>query len=71
MNYVKYRQEAHDGPIHGIYAECGRYCVAVAWSSANWYDTEKPRKIPLWIDREGLFAWRLAFSIRIKGRTNN
>lgn len=63
IHIVKYVKEAPDGPISCTYIDVINTRILIAISAVNWYTKGKPRKIPLWISREGLFAWRLAIKI--------
>lgn len=63
IRLVKYVKEAPDGPISCSYIDVINIRVLIAISAVNWYTKGKPRKIPIWISRKGLFAWRLAIKI--------
>lgn len=66
MNYVKHTYEASDGPVRCRYITIFGVRILIAIGTGNWFTEGKPRKIPLWIDSDGLFAWRLAIKIGLK-----
>lgn len=68
ITVAKYVQEAPDGPIRCTYIDVFGMRILIAISQANWYTKGKPRKIPLWISRKGLFAWKLAIRVGKKPR---
>ncbi len=60
VRYVHYTHEGDDGLIHCHYFDIFGTRTLVAWSESVWYTKDKMRKIPIWIDRKGLFIGKLA-----------
>jgi hypothetical protein len=63
ISYVKFIKQAPDGPVTCRYLDIFGLRLLVAISSRNWYSSDKQRKVPLWVSRKGLFAWRVAARI--------
>lgn len=60
MRAYTFTHEVSDGAVRCLYVDFGKRRLLIAYASENWYDEDKPRKIPLWVTKGEVFAGRLA-----------
>jgi hypothetical protein len=63
MIITKYTEEAPDGLIRCTYVDIHNFRLLIAISESNWYTKGKKRLIPIWINKKGFFAYRLAIKL--------
>lgn len=56
--------ETNDGYVKALYLAVSKLRLMLAWAENNWYTKGKERKIPIWINKHGLFIYR--FSCKVK-----
>lgn len=60
---IKQTTQGSDSPINSVLICAGPLRILFALSETNWYTDGKSRKIPIWVDRGGLFVYK--FAIRV------
>jgi hypothetical protein len=63
MKVIKYEKNSPDGLINLSYVDIGKFRFAAAKSESIWYDKNKSRKIPIWLDKKGLYIYKLSFMV--------
>lgn len=63
MKLCKYSIDGVDGIIKFHTYDLFDYRLTIAISDGDWYEEDRPRLMPYWIDKDGLFAGRLAMKI--------
>jgi hypothetical protein len=64
MKIQKMEKNAPDGLIKFYCVDMGKVRFLVGKSESIWYDKDKKRLIPIWLDGKGLFIYKLAFKIK-------
>lgn len=57
------RHKAQDGYIRSLYVAVRQFRLLISWADSNWHTKGKPRKIPIFLNKHGLFVYRLAIRI--------
>jgi hypothetical protein len=64
MIIKRMEKEAPDGLIKFYCVDIGKVRFLIGKSESNWYDKNKKRAIPIWIEEKGLFIYKYAFKIK-------
>lgn len=63
MNIFRYDQESSDGLVRCLYIDINDFRMLFALSESVWYTKGKERRIPVFMNKKGLFIYKLGIRL--------